>query len=362
MIWKPKEKELTLEEAVNLATKELAPYWFDCRPQVAGVKVDGKTSVFPLDPEFSKNTWLLFFIDFTDFSGTSAVTYAKEWYKRYHVHQLKILLILPKSYSFLDNREPIQKIIESYQLNFPVAVDIDGTLRAAFEAKVLPKVSLLEQSKTWFSFSGPDWVRNTEANIQSFLRSKDPGLPLLPFFQPTQGILMDVLRLEFGSQSKLGQEVEFSSPGTLQQEGDIKVGTFFGVRPKTLEPGILAIAGRWTQDFEKMTTSDSSAVIGFRSPGASVLLIAQSLSRTPDLSIISVEVENLPAYDAICGDDLEKDEAGQSVLIVSKPEVYQLLVRLPDDLREVTLRFPNADKAPVAIYGLRFGSSGNPNL
>ena len=53
MAWKPKEKQLTPEEAIAQARKELAPYWLNSEPLLAAVRGDDqKITVHPLAKDF----------------------------------------------------------------------------------------------------------------------------------------------------------------------------------------------------------------------------------------------------------------------------------------------------------------------
>src|SRR5581483_9150852 len=93
MVWKPKEKELTPEEAVAAAKKELAPFWHGSPPLLAGVLSPQGVTAHPLDPAFGAKSWLLFFLDPTDAAGESAFSYARELHRRYHQHNVGCLLV-----------------------------------------------------------------------------------------------------------------------------------------------------------------------------------------------------------------------------------------------------------------------------
>lgn len=99
--WKPKEKPLTEQEAVALARKELAKYWFGFEPLLAGIRSGEAFSAYPLDPEFSKRAWLFVFADPTTYAGEAALDYAREWQARYAQHGLGLIVIF---------RQPYQKL------------------------------------------------------------------------------------------------------------------------------------------------------------------------------------------------------------------------------------------------------------
>jgi len=355
MTWKPKEKELSQDEAIELAKKELAPFWFSSTPQFAGVKTEEGFQVFPLDPEFLKKAWLLFFVDPTDFCGEASFVYAKEWHKRYNAHQLGIVLIMTPAYQYLQTPAAVAAIVEKNQLTFPVVLDSEQAIAGAFKAQSLPKILLLSHGRTFFEYSGKNWLGQTEIEVQNFLRSTDPGLPLLPVFQPLKAPVGDLKRIEFGFLSKQGEGIINPAPGFEKSDTGVRRGDFHGLRPKSLGADEIFVSGSWMQDSEKIATSDPNAMIIFRTSASRVSGVAQSLAKPSEIPMISIEIQGAPAYDAIAGEHMLMDDSGKSVAEVSTTRLYHFLANLPNQDREITLRFPNADVASVALYGLRLG-------
>ena len=70
-----------------------------------------------------------------------------------------------------------------------------------------------------------------------------------------------------------------------------------------------------------------------------------------------VELDEKPVFDAASGADLEMTDEGKSVLSpeFAKPRILEALAGLPEKNRNVSFRFPGADAAPVALYGIRVG-------
>lgn len=329
MTWKPKEKELTPEEAVALAKKELAPYWVGSKPLIAGVKNGNRCFVVPLDEEFKKKSWLILFADPTDFRGEASLLYLKEWHRRYNGHELNTLLIYVPPYSYLKNPDAIQKLKDKEGIDFPLVIDTDETIAASFGASQLPKIILYDKGKMSLESENGEWLKDTELKIQKFLRSTEPGLPLLLIFESPDsvGMAQDTSRIEFGNQhAKSGQKVGFS------------------------------MDGKWDRDAEKVTTVDSNAVISFKSYSSRVSLIGQSMSKISEPAIVSIEVNGEPIYDSIAGEHVTLDDAGRSLVKVTFPQLYHFLVGLKKGIAaDVTLRFPQANAVPVSLYGLRFG-------
>jgi hypothetical protein len=101
MVWKPKEKELTLEEALSLAKKELAPFWIGSPPLLAAFKTKHHTALYPIHPTFNESSWAIFFINPTCFSGKTTTLFAREMYRRYHDLHLNIFCAKTSTHSLL---------------------------------------------------------------------------------------------------------------------------------------------------------------------------------------------------------------------------------------------------------------------
>ncbi len=349
MVWKPKEKELTQEEAIALAKKELSPFWFGSGPLLAGIKTGARTTVYPLDPAFTENPWLIAFVDTTSFAGETTVTFLREFYRRYNSNGLRFLLVIHPRYEFQRDRGLTENYIRRAQLQFPVVIDSDGLLAQAFGAKELPKICLLDKQRPIFEKSGANWIKDAEAEIHSFLRATDPGLPLLPVYHPSK-ISMDAGSFDFGASTKL----RFPAPGFGAPVNGLSSGKFGFSNTNTPEPGKILISGSWMQDKDRIATTDPSAQIQFLSPGASISIIAQLLSKTAELAKIVVEVNDIPAFDVFASEDLYFDDEGQSAVKIEGPRIYRLLTGLSEKERRITLKFPTVKHGPIAVFAIRF--------
>ncbi|MEO5969988.1 MAG: hypothetical protein ABIQ95_08675 [Bdellovibrionia bacterium] len=360
MIWKPKEKELTPEEAVAIAKKDLAPFWFGSSPLLAGFAHEGHSLIVPLSSEFVKKNWMILLIDPTDFEGENAIFYAKEWYRRYHQNNFGFIIVLVPSYEYMRLPASIQKLMEKQQISFPLVLDAEGTLAHALNATKLPKTVLLNQGRVIQAYEGDEDFKEIENHLQKFLRSLDPGLALLPLFSPKEARVVDVDRYEFGYKPKIGSPVmTFPSPGFVVGEDKIRRAKFVHHRDGNEEGEGLSkfiISGEWQQYPEGIVTSDPNAYIQLTSPAERVSLIAAPAGKAGlEPPRISVEVGGRAVYDAISGEDLKMEDSGESQVRVVKPLFYHILVNLPKDHRKVVLRFLNAKRGPIALYGIRFG-------
>ena len=63
MIWKPKEKALTKEEAVRFASEKNKQYWYNSDPLFYGIKNESNYFIYPLKEWFNDSAWLFYFFD-----------------------------------------------------------------------------------------------------------------------------------------------------------------------------------------------------------------------------------------------------------------------------------------------------------
>ena len=336
MAWKPREKQLSPEEAVALAKKELQPFWFGTVPLMAGSGSGDKVTAHPLDPTLTEKPWLILFMDPTTFSGESALAYFSEWSRRYATLGVQFLVILRFPHQELPSRLSIDEgFIQTHEISYPVAVDPDGLLSAAFSASPGPKLVLLDNTTIRISASGgKDWLSGIEAKLQKFLRLSEPGLPLQVAI-PTENLVSDLPSIEFGK-DKMKFEVCSSAPNSP-------------------EPGRIYLAGKWEHLDEKIVTKDQNASITFRSPAERVAVIARSAQqKNHDEAIMHVLVNGLPTFEEYFDRHLSQDDDGNASVSIEQRWFHQLLKGLPEKSRNVTLCFPTAHIYPIALFGLRF--------
>jgi hypothetical protein len=359
MGWKRQDKELTPQEAIALAQRELAPYWIGSAPMVAGVRLENKFFLYALEKEFEKKPWFILFIDITDFSGEFAASIIQEWHRRYSSHPIGFLVVVVPAYEFLKNDKTLVKEwLEDLRINCPIVIDPDGGLVGAFGTRDLPRFIIFKNGRFFGDYSGNNWYVNPEHQIQTFLRETDPGLPLLPTQKQVTNDGHDLLRLEFGFHPRLGKVHSIFQKGFTVPEGSERrvfhwIG---GVRPRKMEAGELFVSGHWEQEPERIITSDMGALIAFKCPGRKISLIASAMPDGKEPPRIVLEVNGDTISESYLRKDAFLDDQGRAMITVKQVRIYNVICDLPEDKREITLRFPNADVAPIALYGIRAGN------
>lgn len=349
MAWKPKEKPLTLEEATELAKKDLAPFWFGSEPLLAAITTEKRTVVYPLNPKFSSTPWILIFVDPTDFSTESALELAREWNHRYSRYDLNILLCFHLPYQALCRPEFIAQLLKKDPLPFISMLDAKGLVFSAFGAKELPKALLLNQGQVTFEQHGLAKMTLLEASLQSFLRKTDPGLSLPPPLAEPLSKKQDLARIHFAD-PKL-----YPAPGFKPGPNGVLIGKFGKSSSSQKAEKSVQIIGTWIKAGERIITSDPNAMITLISPAITVAIMAQATLANDNSAEIEVEINGNPPYEEILAQDLFLAEDGRAIAPVHDPRPYQLLANLPSQEREITLRFPSADQCAVELFGIRLG-------
>jgi len=342
MAWKPKEKELTREEAVTLAKKELAPYWIGSSPLFTAVN----GIALPLSPDFENLSWLIGVADPTRFDGESAAAILAEFQKRYSAFGFSSLLILRVPYAPFRERPPAELFIRRMKLNYPVCIDPDGRLASVFGAGDKSRFSLLHGNNVIFSLDGDPISGNLEMQMQKHLRTLDAGLALPVYFKGSPTMLTD-------------QDVVHGAALSGFEKGKDGFGHLIAGNRAS---GRVELHGQWIQDAERIATSDANATVSFDAAGAkrvgsrAISIVAQSLSKSGEPARIELQAAGTVIFDAFGGPDLSFDEEGRSIVRVAEARNYLPIRNLPIDRSRITLRFPTADQVPIAIYGLRIGT------
>ncbi|MBC7691892.1 MAG: redoxin family protein [Methylotenera sp.] len=321
MVWKPKEKEATLEESIAAAVKEYTPFWFGSTPLLCGVRSGEKVQAQPLNPSIIQGMWMIFFGDMTDSTGETGLFYLHEFKRRYEHLGVHFIWVVQPRYAFQSQPRVLETFTRKNAIDFPFVLDAKGLLAQAFGRQVNPKFVVIHDGKLVHNSEGPDWMKDTEALLHEFLRTSDPGLPLLSVFKTDRRFKKEISFVEFGKDR--GSKIQ--------------------------------LQGKWDQDADRIFTTDPTASMSFQCLGPNLSVFAQSLSRDQDVAILQFEVAGSSIDDSQFGPDLERDDEGRKIIRAGagNPDLYDALIQLPGNQRMVTLRTPLAKRAGVALFGLR---------
>lgn len=324
-------KELTREEALEKAKQEVSHQWLNSSPLIGAFPAGGKLQLFPLDPIFQKQGWLIFFKDPTHPSAPHEWKILHEFHKRYSDYGFNIILVLDPHYSLVREKEFTEALVRKNGLTFPIVIDTNRALAQCFGLAVTGSAERPTHSVVHFpnektvSHKGVGWSEPLEKVIQTYLRNKDPGLPLPPIFEPA------------------------TLPGVEIDRTD-----FFRGAAEPVPELHFEYAGIWYQEGDRLVTADTHATLSFQCPSSHFTLVARALARSSNVARVQVEVNGAPVPVGFADRDLQADDDGGLRIRLEEPRPYSVLQNLPSNLRKITLRFPNADRAAVGIYGVSY--------
>jgi hypothetical protein len=338
------KREKLLESAILKAKAEFTPYWFYSKPLFAGVLQQNHYKLFILDPIFTKNTWLIFFLDFISFHGVEICDVLDEWVQRYKNNTFNILFIVQDYYTFLNELIPNGFLIAKRKFHPIVVIDKNDVLRKTFEIKRMPTFLLMNDNHKEIEINflnpGAPWYHEAERALQAFLRKNDIGLATPPVFNPMKKQPVDDHKIEFG---QLHQE---SSTYTI-----VKIDAFV----EKLEPNHVYLHGKWTQENERITTQDPTAYMQFIASSTHLSIIAQSHTRTLDKCYILVEIDGRRPYEEYFGEHASVDDSAQCIVKITKPQIYHVATHLPSS-SYIFFKFINVQLAPISLFSIRFGN------
>ena len=327
MVWKPKERELTEEEAVEQAIKELKPQWLHSEPLFAVVYEGegrddvplGEPKLFPLEKNFRARRWLLFFFDPTSFLDRSVHLYLRDLVKRYAQQAVTPLVVLPERPPFLADLPRIDHFLRSLKLDWVVVADVGSRIAQAFGVTQSPTLILLDRGSVATVASGLEGILSFETHLQSYLWKLEPGLPMYPAL-PLEGVLkQETLRLDLAVHGT--GPLQLSRPLTEAVEGGYRI-------------------------------SDPATVVTVQAPGPEFGLVLAPATAEGQAHVV-IESSGMPIYDSYYGEELRMDDEGRTGFVVTDPKLYRATRGLPSSFRSLTIRFPGSDKMPVLWFGVR---------
>lgn len=164
MARKPRERELTREEAIEQARLQLSPLWVPNPPLLAGALTPNGPQAFPIDDSFLKKRWVILVVDPTAGSTEDHLISWKELVRRYKGYNLDFLLLLSSPHPFYTDPVGLEGVVAHYKAGEILAVDPDGALIAALRngKTKLPFAWAMDLGKLVGSGEGAEWFESLE--------------------------------------------------------------------------------------------------------------------------------------------------------------------------------------------------------
>ncbi len=324
MVWKKKEKELSQEEAIELAKKEFAEQWLGSEPLFAALP-----HIIPIDPGFKKGLWLLVSVDPFTPVAIPALQIAAQWLSRYTEFGLNLVSCTRSRRPDILYRDQIATLLEDAGLKGKIGwIDLGSKSSQAFS---IPE-SALDSAVFWLLIDGkvhrqyitPIDLKEIEVELQFLIRRKDPGVPFRPVAK-TEG--------------------ETSAPNR-------------SILQKSIDDPIFTRDGSWEPTAGSFKTVDGKCALEFDSKWDSFALVMEVSRRDiNNVSRVVIESDDMPLFDQYSGEEIDADIEDASTLSVRKLKMYRAAKKLPADKRKIRIKFIDGGRVPVTVHQILLWNS-----
>jgi len=334
-------------------------------------------------PSFGAGTWLgtpgpltpaglrgqVVLVDFWDYTCVNCVRtlpYLRTWHERYADKGLVIIGVHAPEFKFAQDPGQITAAIADFRLPYPVLIDNEYETWQRFANRAWPTKYLVDdRGYIRLKRQGEGDYGAIEAAIQALLRALHPAvnLPdLLPALRPEDAAgavcyrATPELHAGYGSGGLRGSALGNGDVLAVDRPAFYQLPAL----PES-QPGRFYAAGFWQLTAEALVftgQSEGKIRLLYEAAGVNAVLSPSSdlvalrlglLSEAPPLLRVTLDGAPLPVFAA--GADIIYDDAGHSLVQLTRPRLYEL-VRTPDfrrGLLELTVQTPG-----VALFTFTF--------
>lgn len=330
--------------------RPLAPFEMpsgDAPPQSASPRplLDGATAWLnvsdPPTPEQLKGRVILVvFWAASNPSALRALPVVQQWADQYRDHGVEVIGVHTPEYPFEQALAVVQAAVAREGLSFPIAVDSDRQLWAAFRTHEWPAYYITDPSG---ALLGSQVGAGHEAEVERFLRqllaAHRYSLPLAPVFtgQLEEGPVWRSPDLLF--RAPLAERFSGPQPPVVGEPRDYGVPGDLGVHQAALE-------GVWQFDEDRVRLIGPSGrlVVRYRAPRCALVVDGPPGTR------LEARLDGRPVPPAMAGPDLTR--SGRATLLpLDGPRLYRV-IEGPAEEQEHTLEV--AGPRGMTVYGCTF--------
>lgn len=283
-------------------------------------------------------------VDFWDYSCVNCVRtlpYVRAWHERYAAHGLVVIGVHSPEFRFAQVGQQVREAAAAFGLTYPVLLDNDYQTWQQFANRAWPTKYLVDgQGYLRFKRQGEGYYQETERAIQALLRQQDPAgvlPPLLPALRPEDApgavCYRTTPELYAGYQGgglfggALGNPAGYvtGSPMAYVLPGpfDRPAGRFYLAGFWQAQPEAMVFAG---QDGGRVVLPYQAAgVNAVLSPTYDPVALMLGLRPGPAEPVVELLQDDVPLSPLLAGADVYFDEAGRSLVRVTRPRMYELV-------------------------------------
>ncbi len=305
---------------------------------VPALQAKGWINTPPLTPASLKGKVVLY--DFWTYSCINCVRtfpYVRAWYDRYKADGLVVIGVHSPEFDFEKVHANVQGAVKRLDVTWPVALDDDMTIWTAFNNQYWPADYVADRNGDLrYTHFGEGDYNDTENVLRQLLgvASSSP--------RADKGV-----RAETASGQQVNQETYLDV-----QHGQVgaKAGTNTYPASGTVPLGEAVLEGPWTGSDEKVTAAATGSTILLGVHAQSVNLVLATADGKPADVVVALDGKPIPVNER--GSDVKLDAAGQTIVTVTAPDMYRLVLAPGVEDHQLTVV---AKQPGIEAYDFTFG-------
>jgi thiol-disulfide isomerase/thioredoxin len=307
-------------------------------PAAPALAAKGWLNSPPLTPGALTGKVVLY--DFWTYSCINCVRtfpYVRAWYERYKADGLVVIGVHSPEFDFEKVHSNVAAAAKHLGVVWPVALDDDMTIWRAFQNQYWPADYVADRTgHLRYTHFGEGDYANTE-NVLRALIGVAANSPRAS----------KVTNPDTASATQVNPETYL---GTGQTQAAIQPGDNDYPDPGTVAAPDVALGGRWDGEAEQVTATAAGSKIVLGVHAKEVNLVLASKTGTPVVAVVDVDGHPVPAADR--GAALHVDAQGRTVVTVTSPDMYRLVLAPSVVDLELTV---TAQQPGLEAYDFTFG-------
>jgi thiol-disulfide isomerase/thioredoxin len=316
--------------------------------------------------QFQGRVVLVDFWTYTCVNCIRTLPYLKEWHRKYADQGLVILGVHSPEFEFEKNLRNVEAAVASYELTYPIVQDNDMATWRAFSNRAWPAKYLIDaEGIVRYTHFGEGSYDETEQVIRDLLDEAGAAVSQITF-DGGSGPVPDpkafassetgqTRELYAGYVRNFGAEFPYIGNPEYYSIAGPDLSTEFA-EPDNHRNHFLYLNGTWANGAESVTHGrvtenyEDHVALTFYGTSANVVL---DFEQGDESFSVAVTLDGGPVPETLWGADIQLDEEGRTVLLVSAARMYRIIEAPVYGGHELTLS-ANSDR--FSVFAFTFGS------
>lgn len=293
-------------------------------------------------------------VDFWTYSCVNCLRtlpFIKEWYNRYKDKGLQIIGVHTPEFGFEKEEQNVERFLSKADINYPVILDNNHEIWNRFANRYWPSKYLIDANGyIRYTHYGEGAYAETERLIQQLLKEKDPSLDPGPISEMAESEEIGKVCYPVTSETYTG--FARGLPGNKKRSFD-NVFDYQDAEKHQEDrfylQGQFVIKPAYVRHCRRTDNLADYLLLKYKSFEVNAVMKA---SLEENLAVY-LELDGRPIDAAIKGADVEYDERGRSLVLVTEPKLYNLIQNSDINPHELIMR---CDSDQWEIYAFTFGA------